>query len=440
MNKSIAILYAVILGGLFSACSSSYKIRKTQAELNSILKGSPIFNNHFTGFILYDPVSKTTLADYNGTKNFTPASNTKILTLYTALSILPDSLPSFKYQLAGDQLIMKGMADPTLLNPLWPDHPGFKRIQEAKQLTLVLNLMQDKALGEGWAWDDYTESYQAEKSDLPLYGNLVRFNYPKSGSKFEVYPPYFQHRWTDLSIVKGESKYNRSLNDNEFGLAKPDSNGTWYLPYKTDPHTIRRLLEDTLKHKVLLSWAENLDHLIKWKTAYGVQVDSVYAHMMKVSDNFIAEQLLLMCSSYLFDTLNTAKIIDYAKKNVFNSMLDSNQWVDGSGLSRYNLISPRSIVYVLDQIRNKMSWEKIQSTFPAGGVSGTIKNYYPGNGKPYVFAKTGSLSNNHALSGYIQTNSGKVLIFSFMHSNYTGSAAPIRSEMRKTLEFIRDSF
>src|SRR4029077_3290669 len=68
------------------------------------------------GFYLYDIASEKIKFDYNGSKYFTPASNTKIFTLYTSLRLLGDSIASLKYVLKGDSLIFQGLGDPSLLN------------------------------------------------------------------------------------------------------------------------------------------------------------------------------------------------------------------------------------------------------------------------------------------------------------------------------------
>jgi D-alanyl-D-alanine carboxypeptidase/D-alanyl-D-alanine-endopeptidase (penicillin-binding protein 4) len=87
-----------------------------------------------------------------------------------------------------------------------------------------------------------------------------------------------------------------------------------------------------------------------------------------------------------------------------------------------------------------MPQERLFSLLPAGGVSGTISDSYKGQGKPFVFAKTGSLSNNHCLSGYVVTNKGKVLIFSFMNNHFVEGSAVVKKEMNKILTYLRDTF
>lgn len=77
-------------------------------------------------------------------------------------------------------------------------------------------------------------------------------------------------------------------------------------------------------------------------------------------------------------------------------------------------VYPRSVVKLLQKIKAEIPMEKIKAYFPAGGESGTIRNWYPADpGEPaYIYAKTGTLSMSSALSGYLITKSGKTLIFS----------------------------
>src|SRR5690606_39863376 len=81
----------------------------------------------------------------------------------------------------------------------------------------------------------------------------------------------------------------------------------------------------------------------------------LYKVMMQDSDNFIAEQLLLSCAGVLSDTLAPEIAIDYMKANFLSDLPDEPIWIDGSGLSRYNLFTPRSIV---------MLWDKILESVP----------------------------------------------------------------------------
>jgi D-alanyl-D-alanine carboxypeptidase/D-alanyl-D-alanine-endopeptidase (penicillin-binding protein 4) len=161
--------------------------------------------------------------------------------------------------------------------------------------------------------------------------------------------------------------------------------------------------------------------------------------MMQDSDNFIAEQLLLMCANVLSDSLKPEIAIDYMKKNHLADLPDEPVWVDGSGLSRYNLFTPRSIVRLWEMISQEVPRERLFPLLATGGVNGTIRRWYQKE-QPYIFGKTGSLSNNHCLSGFLVTRKGKVLIFSFMNSNFTASGNAIRRNMQSILENIYEHY
>ena len=156
------------------------------------------------------------------------------------------------------------------------------------------------------------------------------------------------------------------------------------------------------------------------------------------SDNFIAEQLLLNASSVLSDTLSSKKTINYMLENEFQDLSHVPRWVDGSGLSRYNLFTPNSMVDILNRMYDEYNLTYTLSFFPVGGVSGTLENHYNGMDKPYIYAKSGTLGNIYCLSGYLEAKSGKILIFSIMNNNFRLPLEEVKDEMRKILEWLRD--
>ncbi len=93
---------------------------------------------------------------------------------------------------------------------------------------------------------------------------------------------------------------------------------------------------------------------------------------------------------------------------------------DGSGLSRHDYVTPETIVRILDGMRKRDDFKVFYDALPIGGVDGTIANRMrntPAQGN--VHAKTGTVDRSHALSGYVTTADGKLLLFSFQHNNYT---------------------
>jgi D-alanyl-D-alanine carboxypeptidase/D-alanyl-D-alanine-endopeptidase (penicillin-binding protein 4) len=160
--------------------------------------------------------------------------------------------------------------------------------------------------------------------------------------------------------------------------------------------------------------------------------------MMHRSDNFFAEQSLLMVSNERLGVMNDAKIIDTLLKTDFKDLPQKPRWVDGSGLSRYNLFTPQDFVAILNKMKNEFGMERIKVILPTGG-EGTISSYYKADSN-YIFVKTGTLSGVVALSGYLYTKNGKLLIFSTLINNHQASATAVRRSVERFLQGIRQKF
>jgi D-alanyl-D-alanine carboxypeptidase/D-alanyl-D-alanine-endopeptidase (penicillin-binding protein 4) len=478
-NGTAKLLKILLLAAiLFPLAANAQTLTKKQQEaLDKLVRLSPVFSKIFTGFALYDPATKVNLYQKDADKYYTPASNTKIVTLYTGLKILGDSLPVLRYSQQAPFTVVQGLGYPLLF------HPDFVQAQDPKPLDFLNKIQgplafstenfQDGHFGDGWNWEDYQYSYQAEKASLPLYGNLVRFQIDSMQQEWKAFPRFFLPSLNyDAYIAGAEPDLQREEEGTLFhynsACLKPKKTLKFELPYNYSPQIAADVLADTLKRKIQL-WtnstaqssslipvaqdqltsgmgeaAEKLNQTPNfspnWKTLSVPMADTLLRLFMQESDNFLAEQLLLMSSAKQLGYLKTADLIDYALKNLLKDLPDTPVWMDGSGLSRQNLFSPRDLVVILEKLYREYPQKRLFSLFPAGGVSGTIKNWYPGKkGVPYVFAKTGTLSNNNCLSGYLRTNSGRILIFSFMHNHYLGGASPIRQEMQKVLEWMRDN-
>jgi len=388
-----------------------------------------------TGFALYDPIEKKTIYEFNSDRYFTPASNTKIFTLFASLNIIGDSIPGIKYVQRNDSLIFWGTGDPTFLykNTFTNDRIYSFLTTTQQNLYFSSANFNTTAFGPGWAWDDYNDYYSAERFSLPVYGNI--FFIQSQGKRVVVQPDFFS-TYLHVGEAREKPEVIRSLNSNNFDYYPSTKSGEWEIPFKTDPNLIAELLSDTLKRKVQQVAKPILSDA---KTMYGVPADSVYKVMMQESDNMMAEHLLLICAGILSDTLQPEIAIDYMQEKFFSDLKDKPLWVDGSGLSRYNLFTPRSIVQVWDKMYQLVPRERLFPLLATGGKNGTLKNWFKAD-KPYIFGKTGSLSNNHCLSGYLVTKSGKTLIFSFMNSNFAAPTSSIRKNMQEILNLIYDKY
>lgn len=174
-----------------------------------------------------------------------------------------------------------------------------------------------------------------------------------------------------------------------------------------------------------------------WQTIWSQPVDSLLRPMMHNSDNFFAEQLLLMASEQQFGVMNEGRIIDTILKADFAGFAQQPEWIDGSGLSRYNLFTPQHFVVVLNKMRAEFGMDRIRTIFPTGG-SGTLGGLYQKE-KGFIYAKTGSMSGVVALSGFLYTKKNRLLIFSILVNNNHCKAAAVRKKMERFISELRNS-
>jgi serine-type D-Ala-D-Ala carboxypeptidase/endopeptidase (penicillin-binding protein 4) len=100
---------------------------------------------------------------------------------------------------------------------------------------------------------------------------------------------------------------------------------------------------------------------------------------------------------------------------------------DGSGLSRYNYatadVLTRVLQHMYDDSRHRQRW---MDALPAGGEAGTLQKRFVGTpAEGRVRAKTGSISNVRALSGYVLSADGEQLAFSILINNITAASEAI---------------
>jgi len=374
------------------------------------------------------------------------------------MKYLGDSLVGLRYNSYNDEsIVIQGNGDPTFLHPDFKNQPVYDFFKRQKYISFldVGFLTRFTPLGNGWAWNDYNDDYAQERSEFPIYGNLVKFSF--KNDTISVSPHFFYDRqYSSIAHVNENRTQNNFLISKKFSLKRELETNWFYLetaarnfssieiPFKTinlnDPHLkspiFIRLLEDTL-HTSLGKVITLDEHCTIFNNIIHSQpTDSLLKITMHRSDNFFAEQTLLMVSNERLGLMSDAKIIDTLLKTDYKAMPQKPKWVDGSGLSRYNLISPQDFVFVLEKMKNEFAWNRITTILPTGDdgtLGGLYKNYV---GK--IYAKTGTVSNNLALSGYIITHQNKQLIFSVIVNNHQASASAIRRSIEKFITDVID--
>ena len=450
-------LLVILLTILISSCSVTKEINKQANQ--GLLEDSVISTGHI-GISIYEPATDKYWYNYNAAKYFVPASNTKLFSLYAGMKYLGDSLVGLRYRVnANGEYYLYPAGDPTFLHEDYKRQPVFeflKNINLDKRKTFVLNGWKSEHLGYGWSWDDYNGDYMVQRSAMPVYGNVINFSF-KSDSlvgqpygKFDIVPSD-QFNFEEIKQFSSRDKkqlpanftIQRFLNDNAFRFIKSNEKfNTITIPLIQDNFLLNEILKDTLHLLSVNNFSflseEASTPLKELRVIHSLPSDSMFTPMMHRSDNFFAEQTLLMASNERLGYMNDEAIIDTILNTDLKDIPQRPQWVDGSGLSRYNLFTPQDFVYILNKLKNDFGFERLKKILPTGGT-GTLKRYFNSDSS-FIYAKTGTLSNHVALSGFLITRKNKLLVFSILNNNYEGSTAAVRRAVERFLKQIREKY
>lgn len=434
---------------LISSCSVQKQIAK-QAD-TILLKDSAISSGHI-GISIYEPATGRYWYEYDATKYFVPASNVKLFTLYAGMKYLGDSLVGGRLATDKYNTTLFPSGDPTFLDPAFPFQPLAEKLKLYKSITINNNAWLSQPLGNGWSWDDYTESDMTERSSFPVYKNLINFSL--NNGKIDV-------NAKTITLLSNESSRSpvkfdpdtRTVASDSFTIDRRYGSNDFYikdaksaftnksLPFYSNYDFVADLLKDTFKFNEIFffsSLPSNPELPKNLTVIHSQPSDSLFKPMMHRSDNFFAEQILLMVSNEKLGYMSDNAIIDTLLNTDLSTSPQKPKWVDGSGLSRYNLFTPRSFIYILGKMKAEFGMERMKVILATGG-KGTLRNYYRQDGG-FIFAKTGTLSNHCALSGYLFTKKGKLLIFSVLANHYKGAATPVRRAVERFINKVRNNY
>ncbi len=425
-----SIFFYGLLISILVSCNSQKQIGK--AARKDVYNNKTLRSAH-VGISIFEPASGRYWYNYQGDKYFVPASNTKIPTCYAAMKYLGDSLIGLRYTRQGNSLFVLPAGDPSFLHPDFSRQPviDFLKNESADTIFWTNQYFKDEALGSGWSWNDYMQDYMAERSAFPIYGNLVTIK-----DSANTTPKIFINRATFTSEPKGY-RITRDLAGNFTAVESARKFTPTAIPFVTHPNFISQSLGSII-HKNVLTHDSFFKKLSVNNLIHSQPTDSILKPMMHRSDNFFAEQSLLMVSNEMLGMMNDAAIIDTILKTDFKDLPQKPRWVDGSGLSRYNLFSPQDLVAILDKMQKEFGMDRIREIF-ATGNEGTLNNYYK-TAQGAIFAKTGTLSGVVALSGFLFTKKNRMLIFSVLVNNHQASASEVRRAVEKFILQLKDEY
>lgn len=377
------------------------------------------------------------------------------------MKYLGDSLAGIHYEEGPDAITLVPTGDPTLLHPDFLRQPVIDFLRSTNRpLQIIYKNWRENALGSGWSWGDYNSSYMVERSPLPVYGNFLQWVQEASGG---TEGPFIY----SIPEVNWKVRFNIDTGRNNFFVQRDRDENVFHItqgiekkkeqevPFVTHGlQSALELLPDTIHKPISLSEAVMVMGSRRsrtgsreraaytgyqgMRTIWSQPTDSMLKPLMHRSDNFFAEQTLLMVSEARLGVMNMDKITDTLLATDLAGLPQKPRWADGSGLSRYNLFTPQDFVILLQKMEQEFGMARIKDIFPTGG-RGTLSNFYKQD-SGYIYAKTGSLSGVLALSGFLYTKKNKMLIFSVLVNNHNGNATAIRRKVESFLVNIRNRY
>lgn len=435
--------------------------------IDSII-ADPLFERARWGILVQPLMSQRPLYSHNGDRYFIPASNVKLLTTAAALLKLGSQF-RIRTSIYGTMsspnvtsLRVVGRGDPTLTSDDLQELAQQLLAQGVRrsQLEVAEGYLKGPALHPSWEWDDIYAYYGAAANSLILNQNTFTLTLvpQRFGQLVKIIgsDPIAMGQWrienqavtatagtpygVEISGVLGQPVLKVT---GELAIDEPPD--VWNLAI-ADPS--RYFLESF--HRILLQTGITVEqarvtsafpgHGIREQTSLAASVDSWGVELAAVespslaklvqetnrsSNNLFAEVLLQLLGDGGFDTVKQ----ELAALGVAP---DSFLVVDGSGLSRHNLVSPEALVQVLRLMTQTTVARAYQQSLPVAGVSGTLKRRFQGTSlQGNMQAKTGTLNGVTALSGYLTPPNYQPLVFSILLNQSNQSAALGRAAIDK---------
>ena len=407
------LLIFLLIGFNLNAQLSNSKIKRWVSSQDNL-------KNAYVSIALKPIQKNKKIKGVNISKFMTPASNIKLLTVLASIKS-GDSINSLKYKFVSDTLHISPTGYPLLEHPLYPDLELTNLLRSANTIVYHKSSEKIERYGPAWAWDDFKQYFSPERSSFPIYGNVIMITKLENG-ELRIKPNIFN---INLDSTSSQS-YTRKENKNDFTInpLKIKLNDTILIPYiVSDENTIALLKHLTMKEVI----SESND-IINSDNLYSKVPEKIYQSILKKSDNLISESLLANVGYTYTDTISIRKGIDKTLELLVPEIQNGVEWFDGSGLSRYNMVQPQAIIYILNEIYNHWGLEKIKENFP--------NNYILEDKQAFVWGKTGTLRNNHNYSGFIKNKKGKYYVFSIMINHFNSDLSDIKESIVDFLLYV----
>ena len=469
-NAAILILFSSFF---FNACSVFQPGKPLLQKRIDSLMVTDFFKTTQVGISVYDLKNNQPVYEQNEKLLFRPASNQKIFTTAAALKFLSanhkfSTVVSYSGELK-DSVCSGNLYFTGGFDPEFSSHDLDSLVKEIKKAGIKeikgnlygdVSAMDSMFWGSGWIWDDDPEAYMPYLSPLTINKNciIISFKPGAIGSPAVIslnpeinFLPIIN---TSVTTENGKSDFRITrdwLNRKNTILVSGN------LPAKSNPESVTLNLvnpalnflnlakESLIKNKIILNGIIDTSTIkmpVTKITSFERDINYIIKVTNKRSDNLNAEMVLRETAHKYFGKSASAdkgkvlvdSLIILAGKNPRQY-----KFIDGSGLSYYDLLTADLITNVLKYMyeQEPSIKENFINSLPVAGIDGTLSNRFKNSPvKGHLFAKTGTLSGVSNLSGYLDTVNGNKLAFSILIQNFVGSASMAREFQEKICQIF----
>ncbi len=451
------------------------------SDLNDIIS-QPGWNSASYGVLVISLERGDTLFSLNPDRGLAPASNMKLYSTAAALYYLGPDFRYSTYTLANGEisdgvlygdLILFGTGDPTISGRLLEStRATFESIADTLLTRGIREIrgdvvgdgtyFDDDWIGEGWKEDDRMAWYAAPVGALMFGEDMISVRIlpgasPGAPAEIRTTPATtqlgvsnqvrtvssgssrvrFEHTAEGLAIT-GQIRTNHPGVARRIPVVNPANYAAAALYATLEEKGIRvtggvRSVRDPSSSAVTLANGGHADSLPPrvLATHLSPPLSEIISVTNHVSHNLFAEALLKTVGRVALGEgtfAGGARAVEYfleCEALVDSAALDL---VDGSGLSRFNRVTPRTTIRLLDYMARSDNADIFFSSLPVAGSADGLRRMYDTPAEGNLRAKTGTIMNVSALSGYVTSADGERLAFSIIANNVPSTWRAKRTE------------
>ena len=434
-------MYKNLFIGIITFCLLNFAGDANANQISSAISKAGI-NKSAVSVSVKDISTGKRIYSHNAQRQLPPASTLKLVTYSASKDILGDDFEykTILYKSSNNDLYIKLSGDPMLktadLKQIFKTAYD-KKIIEPKNIYIDDTIFDSVEWGEGWQWDDSLNPLMPKFSAYNLDANLVNviLSPTNQGAPIEIiyevfYPLAFMNLVTtsdtDKFIMTKGNYISPEMINIEGEISKRK---VVQLPVSSPSRYFKLRVEDALRDRHIEYYKPILPKILPDKNIYKVDeithgLDTFSDRILKESNNFYAETLFKTAGAKFTNSKGSLNNSISMLNSYFNKLgikSDEIKIVDGSGVSKNNLISAEFMTDFLTARSAQKDFEEFKKTLPKPG-EGTLEHrmlYF--NDK--LSAKTGTLSDISAIAGYITTQKGKVYAFDIMINDAKSTSA-----------------